>query len=86
MLNVRGQVDVLSIDLSKAFDRVTHTKLLGKLLLLGVDMNLVLWIKSYLSDRTQYVEIDGHALSVLMVTSGVPQGSVLGPRFVFSPC
>lgn len=65
MQNDRGQVDVVSIDVSKAFDRVTHAKLLEKLLLLGVDKNFVLWIESYFSDRTQYLESDGHSSYLL---------------------
>lgn len=74
-----GQVDAVCLDLSKAFDLVPHAQLLSKLNLLGVNKELIDWIKSYLTNRSQYVEIKGAKSGILKVTSGVPQGSVLGP-------
>ena len=75
----RGQVDVLYTDFSKAFDKVNHRILLKKLRKLGLPPNLVDWIKSYLSDRRQFVDYNGRHSSEFVVNSGVPQGSHLGP-------
>ena len=67
------------IDFSKAFDSVAHPKLLHKLAGYGIQHELLLWIRSFLENRTQRVVIDGHSSSTVMVRSGVVQGSVLGP-------
>ena len=63
-------------DLSKAFDSVSHTILLEKMLNIGIDR---FWFENYLKDRTQAVKVKGHVSSKQDVTYGVPQGSVLGP-------
>ena len=67
------------IDLQKAFDTVNHNILLMKLEHYGIRGSTLDWFKSYLSDRKQYVSVNGSNSSCLSVTCGVPQGSVLGP-------
>lgn len=74
-----GQVDAVYTDFSKAFDRVNHGLLCQKLEAYGIHGNLHRWVKSYLSRRSQLVAIKGHLSAPLVVTSGVPQGSHLGP-------
>ena len=67
------------IDLSKAFDTVDHDILLQKLKNYGIEQNEHNFFRSYLSNRSQYVKIDGVLSNTLDVKCGVPQGSVLGP-------
>ena len=78
-LNEGYEIDAIFLDLSKAFDTVPHARLCQKLWHYGVRGNTLLWIKDFLSERTQRVILRGHASSICKVTSGVPQGSVLGP-------
>ena len=72
-------VAALMIDLSKAFDSVSHPKLLVDLLEIGCSLKTVQWFSSYLSIRQQRIEIQGKKTSYLEVTRGVPQGSSLSP-------
>ena len=67
------------IDLSKAFDTISHEKLLCKLYKYGIRGNTHALIGSYLSNRKQYVSVLGENSDELSVLFGVPQGSVLGP-------
>ena len=73
------QVDIGILDFSKAFDVVPHQRLLNKLEHYGIDGKTHKWIGSFLSGRSQKVMVDGHMSSSSPVSSGVPQGTVLGP-------
>ncbi len=72
-------VDIIYLDFAKAFDKVPHQRLLTKLRAKGVDTQTVKWIESWLSNRTQNVNIQGEKSESCDVDSGVPQGTVLGP-------
>ena len=70
---------VAFIDLSKAFDTVDHTILLKKLKLYGIRGTSLKWFASYLDKRTQCCNVNNNISQLNQVTSGVPQGSILGP-------
>ena len=70
---------VCFLDQSAAFDMVKHSVLLQKLLLYGFDIASFTWIESYLTDRKQTVCVDGTCSSMLELSAGVPQGSIIGP-------
>ena len=67
------------IDLAKAFDTVDHDILLSKLEYYGVCDESLPWFKNYFTGRKQFVHIDPQSSEELAMTSGVPQGSILGP-------
>ncbi|CAH8511872.1 unnamed protein product [Dicrocoelium dendriticum] len=79
-LDAGKRMDVIYVDFSKAFDKVPHERLLFKLQAIGVSGRVLSWISDFLSDRIMRVKVnDTYSPSVLM-SSGVPQGSVLGPE------
>ena len=67
------------LDMSKALDSISHKILLYKLQDLGASTSAIDWFSSYLSNRTQVVRINTKISDPLPLTSGVPQGSILGP-------
>ena len=72
------------IDLAKAFDTLNHDLLCRKLEIYGIRGIPLQWFKSYLSNRKQYVSLNGISSSQKNITCGVPQGSIMGPLlFIF---
>ena len=78
LANNKLQTDCGILDFAKAFDKVPHLRLLHKLEFYGIRGRILNWIKSFLTNHTQQVVIEGSVSSSYGVTSGVPQGSVLG--------
>lgn len=75
------QVDVIHTDFKKAFDRVNQRLLIERLREFGFDGPLLSWFESYLMQRFQFVKFQNCTSGIYMVSSGVPQGSHLGPLF-----
>lgn len=74
-----GQIDVVFMDLAKAFDTIDHNILLRKLNTLQLDPCLINLLRSYLIERKQFVVINGEKSDCMTPTSSVPQGSILSP-------
>ena len=70
---------MISIDLKKAFDLVSHEILLQKLQIYGLSDSAVKWFHFYLSDRQQCVKVNGCTSSLLPINQGIPQGTIVGP-------
>jgi hypothetical protein len=79
-LDIGKQIDVIYLDMSKAFDKMSHVHLLHRLRGFGFGGNLLMWFDSYLKNRRQQTTVLGATSTALPVTSGVPQGSILDPQ------
>lgn len=78
-IDKNGQVDVIFTDFAKAFDKLDHCILIQKLSTFGLDVHSLQLLKSYLLGRKQFVSYNGFQSPEFEATSGVPQGSNLGP-------
>ncbi|CAG4956470.1 unnamed protein product [Colias eurytheme] len=76
-LENHGEALAVSLDISKAFDKVWHDSLINKLPSYGVPSTLSIWIADFLRERSVRVVVDGCASDQLAINAGVPQGSVL---------
>ena len=73
-------IGVVFIDFQKAFDCVNHTVLKDKLHSIGITGSFYDWLLNYLENRKQFVTVNGSNSELLEIDTGVPQGSLLGPR------
>ena len=78
-INDNKFIDIIYFDFKKAFDKVSHRKLLFKIKDIGISRNIYNWIESFLINRKQSVKINYTYSKFKNILSGVPQGSVIGP-------
>ena len=72
-------MDTIYFDYAKAFDSVPHERLLGNLKSYSINSKVLEWIKAFLRNRHQIVNVNGTKSDPATALSGIPQGSVLGP-------
>ena len=78
-LNKGDQCDILTLDFSKAFDKVPHACLYQKMSHYGICRPLLTWLQAFLNNRSQYIVVDNMKSCSPCILSGVPQGTVLAP-------
>jgi hypothetical protein len=78
-LNEGVRTDAIITDFSNTFGLVPHDRLLKQIMATGVDLRVVVWVKKFLLEHLQRVRVDKQLSEEVRVTSGVPQGSILGP-------
>ena len=78
-LDNSGNIDSIYMDFMKAFDKVPHRRLIVKMERYGISERIINWVKDFLHNRKQKVSVNGEESVDHDVTSGIPQGSVLGP-------
>ena len=72
-------IDCIYLDFSKAFDCISHSRLISKIFAYGIDNTTIVWIRDFLHNRRQRVKLNGVFSDWVLCLSDVPQGSVLGP-------